>query len=62
MPIQLFPEEVWNMDLQFNVTLIVPRSARSQGVVLGEPNVATVIVPATGGAYIFIIVIMYSNS
>ena len=47
MPIQLFPEEVENTDLQFNVTLIVPPSARSQGVVLGEPNVATVTVPAT---------------
>ena len=47
MPIQLFPEQVGNMDLQFNVMLIVPRSARSQGVVLGESNVATVTVPAT---------------
>ena len=45
--IQLFPEEVGDMDLQFNVTLIVPVSARSQGVVLGEPSVATVTVPAT---------------
>ena len=47
VPIQLFPEQVGNMDLQFNVTLIVPRSAELQGVVLREPNVATVTVPAT---------------
>ena len=62
VPIQLFPEKVGNMDLQFNVMLMVPRSARSQGVVLGQPSVATVTVPATGGVYVFIIVIMYSNS
>ena len=47
MPIQLFPEEVEDMDLQFNVTLVVPPAAMSQGVVLCEPSIATVTVPAT---------------
>ena len=46
VPIQLFPEEFGDMDLQFNVRLVVPVAARSQGVVLGEPSVATVTVPA----------------
>ena len=47
VPIQLFPEEVEDMDLQFNVTLVVPPAAMSQGVVLCEPSIATVTVPAT---------------
>ena len=49
VPIQLFPEEFGDMGLQFNVTLMVPVSARSQGVVLGEPSIATVTVPASRG-------------
>ena len=49
MRIQLFPEEVGDMDLQFYVRLIVPASARLQGVVLGEPSIATVTVPASRG-------------
>lgn len=47
VPIKLLPEQVGNMDLQFTVRLVVPSAAKSQGVVLGEPNVATVTVPAT---------------
>ena len=45
--IPLFPEVVQDMDLQFNVTLIVPPVAMSQGVVVCEPSIATVTVPAT---------------
>ena len=45
--ITLFPEQVGNMDLQFTIRLVVPAAVMSQGVVLGEPNVATVTVPAT---------------
>ena len=46
--IPLFPEAVGNRDLDFTATLIVPAAAMSQGVILGEPSVATVTVPATG--------------
>ena len=59
MPIQLFPEEVEDMDIQFNVTLIVPPDAMSQGVVLGEPSMATVTVPARRGEYVLSIEITY---
>ena len=47
VPINLAPEKVGNMDLQFTVRLVVPAAAMLQGVVLGEPNVATVTVPAS---------------
>ena len=47
VPIQLFPEQVGDMDLQFTVRLVVPAGAMSRGVVLGEPSVSTVTVPAT---------------
>ena len=47
MPINLAPEEVGDMDLQFTVRLVVSAAAMLQGIVLGEPNVATVIVPAS---------------
>lgn len=47
VPITLFPEVVMDTDLEFIVRLIVPDTARSQGVLLGEPNVSTVTVPAT---------------
>ena len=40
--IRLFPEGIGDMELEFNVTLIVPPAAMSQGVVLGEPSVATI--------------------
>ena len=58
VPIQLYPEEVEDMDLRFNVTLIVLPMAMSQGVVLSEPSMATVTVPMNRGEYVFIIVIM----
>jgi len=44
--IQLFPEGIGDMELEFYVTLIVPPAAMSQGVVLGEPSVATVTIHA----------------
>ena len=47
IPIQLFPEQLGDMDLQFTVTLAVPANAMLQGVVLGEPSVATVTVPVS---------------
>ena len=37
------------MDLQFTVSLAVPADAMLQGVVLGEPSVAIVTVPASKG-------------
>ena len=46
--IQLFPEGIGDMELEFNVTLIVPPAAMSQGVVLGEPSVATVTIHEIG--------------
>ena len=49
--INLDPEEVGDMDLQFTVRLSIPAVAMSQGVVLGEPNVATVTVPTSRGRY-----------
>ena len=52
--IYLYPEEVGDMDLQFTVRLSIPAAAMSQGVVLGEPNVATVTVPASRGMYVCI--------
>lgn len=45
--IQLFPEGIGDMDLQFTVTLIIPPATMSQGVVLGEPSVATVTIHVT---------------
>ena len=45
--IRLFLKPVRQMDLQFTVRLVVPAVALSQGVVLGEPNIATVTVPHT---------------
>ena len=45
--IKLLPEQVGNTDLQFTVRLVVPAAAMLQGVVLGEPSVSTVTVPAT---------------
>ena len=45
VPIRLFLEPVRHMDLQFTVRLVVPADAMSQGVALGEPNVATVTIP-----------------
>ena len=67
VPIHLYPEEVGDMDLQFNVTLIVPRAAMSQGVVLSEPSQATVTVLTNRGKYVFIIcsnyvAILYMNT
>ena len=53
--IELFPEEVENMDLRFNVTLVVSPGAMSQGVILSEPSMATVTVPTSRGE------IYYSN-
>ena len=47
VPIQLFPEQVGDTDLQFIVRLVLPAAAMSQGVILGEPNVATVTVPTS---------------
>ena len=47
VPINLAPEKVGDMDLQFTVRLVVPAAAMLQGIVLGEPNVATVIVPGS---------------
>ena len=49
VPIQLFPEQFDYMDLQFTARLVVPAAAMLQGVVLGEPSVATVTVPASKG-------------
>ena len=51
--IQLFPEAVGNIsELQFNVTIVVPDgTAKSHSVVLGEPSIAAVIVPANMGMY-----------
>ena len=54
VPISLDPEEVEDMDLQFTVILSIPAAAMSQGVVLGEPNVATVTVPTSRGTYVCI--------
>ena len=45
LQIQLSPEQVGDMDLQFTVRLVVPAAAMSQGVVLGEPSLSTVTVP-----------------
>ena len=53
VPIQLYLEEVEDMDLRFNVTLIVPPSAMSQGVILSEPSMATVTVPINRSEYVF---------
>ena len=47
VPIWLFLEPVRHMELQFSVRLVVPPNALTQGVVLGEPNIATVTVPRT---------------
>jgi len=44
VPIRVFPEELRGSDLDFTVTLIIPPPA-NQGVVLGDPKVATVTVP-----------------
>ena len=57
--IQLFPEELEDMDLRFNLTLVVPPNAMSLGVILSEPSMATVTVPINRGEYVFTIVIMY---
>ena len=51
VPINLAPEKIGDMDLQFTVRLSIPAAAMSQGVVLGEPNVATVTVPSSRGRY-----------
>jgi len=45
--IYVFPEKVRGSDLQFIVRLVVPPAAMAHGVVLGEPSVANVIVPAS---------------
>ena len=45
--IQLFPEQLGDMDAQFTVRLAVPADAMLQGVVLGEPSVANVTVPVS---------------
>ena len=45
--VPLFPEAVGNTDVNFIVRLVVPVAAMSQGVILGEPNISTVTVPAT---------------
>ena len=51
--IELFPEEVEDMDLRFNVTLVVSPGAMSQGVILSEPSMATVTVPINRSEYVF---------
>ena len=51
--IELFPEELEDMDLRFNVTLVVSPSAMSLGVVLSEPSIATVTVPINRSEYVF---------
>ena len=44
--IELFPELVGDMDLQFIIRLVVPDEAMSQGVVLGGISAAIVNVPS----------------
>ena len=51
--IELFPEELEDMDLRFNVTLVVSPGAMSLGVVLSEPSIATVTVPINRSEYVF---------
>ena len=51
VPIGLDLGRVRHMDLQFTVRLEVPAAAMSQGVALGEPNIATVTIPASRGVY-----------
>ena len=51
LPIILYPEVAGYIELQFNVILVVPLAAVSQGVVLGEPNKTIVTVPASRGVY-----------
>ena len=60
--INLAPEEVGDMDLQFTVRLSIPAAAMSQRVVLGEPNVATVTVPSSRGTYVCIYVFVKSDA
>jgi len=43
----VLPEEVQGSDLHFIVILVVPPAEMAKGVVLGEPNVANVTVPAS---------------